>query len=113
MHCAEKKKYPRYLSAAMMSRTQTLGTNVKVFLREKLPKYNIGKANQKLLHRYMLVQSLSNRYMFLLYLDLDFMFEVRQDNCDQLAGTMNMKDYYDKVLKFKESNEIESAENLK
>jgi apolipoprotein D and lipocalin family protein len=85
MHCAEKKKYPRYLSALMMSRKQTLGSNVKVFLREKLPKYNI---------------------------DLDFMFEVRQDNCDNLSSSMNMKDYYETVLKYKESNEVESVENL-
>lgn len=85
MHCAEKKKYPRYLSALMMSRTLGLGTNVKVFLREKLPKYNI---------------------------DLDYMFEVRQDNCDQLAGSMNMKDYYENVLKNKESNEVEFVGNL-
>lgn len=85
MHCAEKKTYPRYLSALMMSRTRTLGHNVKVFLREKLPKYNI---------------------------DLDFMFEVRQDVCDQLVGSMNMKDYYEKVLKNKESNEVESVESL-
>lgn len=81
MHCAEKKKFPRYLSALMMSRSQTLGYNVKVFLREKLPKYNI---------------------------DLDFMFEVSQDdNCDRLKGSMNMKDYYNNVLKKKESNEVE------
>lgn len=85
MHCAEKKKYPRYLSALMMSRSRTLGYNVKVFLREKLPKYNI---------------------------DLDFMFEVRQDVCDLLKGSMNMKDYYEQVLKNKESNEVESAENV-
>lgn len=85
MHCAEKKKYPRYLSALMMSRTRSLGYNVKVFLREKLPKYNI---------------------------DLDFMFEVRQDVCDLLKSSMNMKDYYDQVLKNKESNKVESVENL-
>lgn len=86
MHCAEKKKFPRYLSALMMSRSQTLGYNVKVFLREKLPKYNI---------------------------DLDYMFEVRQDeNCERLKSSMNMKDYYENVLKKKESNEVEDLNEI-
>jgi apolipoprotein D and lipocalin family protein len=81
MHCAEKKKYPRYLSALMMSREPTVGYNVKVFLREKLPKYNI---------------------------DVDFMFDVRQDDCKNRITSM--KDYYDLVLKKKEDhvNEIVS-----
>lgn len=76
MHCAEKKKYPRYLSALMMSRKATLGYNVKAFLREKLPKYNI---------------------------DVDFMFEVRHDNCKN--GITSMKDYYELVLKKKEGDD--------
>ena len=75
MHCAEKKKNPRYLSALMMSRSQKLGYNVKVYLREKLPNYKI---------------------------DLDFMFEVRQDDCDKLLASTNMKDYFERVLKKKE-----------
>ena len=79
MHCAEKKKFPRYLSALMMSRKDILGTNVKAFLREKLPQYNI---------------------------DLDFMFEVKHEGCDKLEGSMNMKDYYEKVLKKKGEEEI-------
>lgn len=54
----------------MMSRTESLGYNVKVFLREKLPKYNI---------------------------DLDFFFEVRHDSC--VGGITNMRDYYDSFLK--------------
>lgn len=80
MHCAEKEKFPRYLSALMMSRNQRLGTNVKAFLREKLPQYNI---------------------------DLDFMFEVQQDEaCEQLEGSMNMQNYYEKVLKKKEEDDV-------
>lgn len=59
MHCAEKKKNSRYLSALMLSRESSLGTNVKSFLREKLPQYQI---------------------------DLDYMFEVRQDNEDCKEG---------------------------
>jgi apolipoprotein D and lipocalin family protein len=55
MHCAEKKRESRYLSALMMSRTPTLGSNVKAFLREKLPQYNI---------------------------DLDYMFDVKHEECD-------------------------------
>lgn len=73
MHCAEKKKNTRYLSALIMSRVPTLGLNVKAFLREKLPQYNI---------------------------DLDYMFEVNQENCDQMK-THFMEDYYENVLKNK------------
>jgi hypothetical protein len=73
MHCAEKKKNTRYLSALIMSRIPTLGRNVKAFLREKLPQYNI---------------------------DLDYMFEVKQENCDQMK-THLMEDYYENVLKAK------------
>lgn len=65
----------------MMSRTPTLGYNVKVFLREKLPKYNI---------------------------DLDLMLEVRQDECKN--GITSMKDYYDLVLKNKKEADISSME---
>lgn len=65
----------------MMSRTPSLGYNVKVFLREKLPKYNI---------------------------DLDLMFEVRQDECKN--GITSMKDYYDLVLKNKKETDISSME---
>lgn len=80
MHCAEKKKSSRYISALMMSRTTTLGYNVKAFLREKLPKYNI---------------------------DVDFMFEVRHDDCKN--GITSMKDYYEYVLKNKEYVEDEDV----
>ena len=62
MHCAEKKRSSRYLSALMLSRTPTLGHNVKVFLREKLPQYNI---------------------------DLDYMFDVYQDDCKEGIGKWN------------------------
>lgn len=81
MHCAEKKKSQRYLSALMMSRTPMLGHNVKVFLREKLPKYNI---------------------------DLNFMFDVRHDDCKN--GITSMKDYYDLVLKNKQDGDVSSME---
>ncbi|CRK87467.1 CLUMA_CG001268, isoform A [Clunio marinus] len=80
MHCAEKKKSSRYLSAFMLSRTEFLGHNVKAFLREKLPQYNI---------------------------DLDYMFEVRHDECK--SGITSMKEYYEYVLKNKASGEIDDA----
>jgi len=74
MHCAEKKKHSRYLSALMLSRTPTLGHNVKVFLREKLPhNFNIN---------------------------LDYMFEVKHDDCKH--NYTNMNEYYEHVLKLKE-----------
>lgn len=73
MHCAEKNRHSRYLSALMMSRTPTVGHNVKAFLREKLPKYDI---------------------------DLDFFFEVRHDNCQ--GGITSMIDYYENFLKDKQ-----------
>lgn len=62
----------------MMSRMPTLGFNVKAFLREKLPKYNI---------------------------DLDFMFEVRHDDCKN--GVTSMRDYYELFLKKKEEQVID------
>lgn len=73
MHCAEKKKHQRYLSALMLSRSESIGYNVKVFLREKLPKYNI---------------------------DIDFFFDVRHDKCE--GAISSMKDYYDSFLKNKD-----------
>ncbi|KAL7029311.1 hypothetical protein ACKWTF_006183 [Chironomus riparius] len=75
MHCAEKKRSSRYLSALMLSRTPTLGHNVKVFLREKLPQYNI---------------------------DLDYMFDVYQDDCKE--GIATMDEYYRYVLKNKDNS---------
>lgn len=57
MHCAEKKKHPRYLSALLLSRQPTLGDNVITFLREKLPRYDI---------------------------DLSFMFAINQTSCEHL-----------------------------
>lgn len=74
MHCAEKKKHPRYLSALLLSREPTLGDNVIAFLRyvsipflyhliilrifrEKLPRYDI---------------------------DLSFMFTINQTSCEHL-----------------------------
>ncbi|XP_022224811.1 insecticyanin-A [Drosophila obscura] len=57
MHCAEKKKHTRYLSALLLSREPTLGENVVNFLREKLPRYHI---------------------------DLSFMFDINQTACDNL-----------------------------
>lgn len=62
MHCAEKKRSSRYLSALMLSRTKTLGHNVKAFLREKLPQYNI---------------------------DLEFMFDVDHDEKNCIPGMGN------------------------
>ncbi|VEN61724.1 unnamed protein product [Callosobruchus maculatus] len=55
LHCAEKKKVPRYLSSFIMSRDPTLGVNVISYLREKLPKYDI---------------------------DLSYVFLMQQDNCN-------------------------------
>ncbi|XP_050099587.1 uncharacterized protein LOC126579908 isoform X2 [Anopheles aquasalis] len=54
MHCAEKTKSQKYLSALMLAREPTLPTNVKSFLREKLPRYDI---------------------------DLEQMFPIQQGNC--------------------------------
>ncbi|XP_053698372.1 apolipoprotein D [Sabethes cyaneus] len=54
MHCAEKTKTQKYLSALMLSREPTLTTNVINFLREKLPRYDI---------------------------DLSYMFTIPQANC--------------------------------
>jgi apolipoprotein D and lipocalin family protein len=71
MNCAEKIKNPRYLSALLMSRTKSLGHNVKVFLREKLPKYKI---------------------------DLAYMFPIKHDQCEKLNPSFNMKYYYDHVM---------------
>ncbi|XP_053678478.1 lopap [Anopheles nili] len=45
MHCAEKTKSQKYLSALMLSREPTLGQNVVNFLREKLPRYDIDVEN--------------------------------------------------------------------
>lgn len=36
MHCAEKKKSPRYMSSYIMSRQNSLEPNVISYLREKL-----------------------------------------------------------------------------
>ncbi|XP_052861590.1 uncharacterized protein LOC128268509 [Anopheles cruzii] len=41
MHCAEKTKSQKYLSALMLSREPILAPNVVAFLREKLPRYDI------------------------------------------------------------------------
>ncbi|CAD7091222.1 unnamed protein product [Hermetia illucens] len=60
MHCAEKSKSPRYLSALLLSREPTLATNVINFLREKLPRYGI---------------------------DLSFMFTINQTDCDEVEDT--------------------------
>lgn len=68
----------------MMSRSETLGTNVKAFLREKLPKYNI---------------------------DLDFFFDIRHDNCG--GGITSMRDYYEIVLKNKEDGDAVDVKTLK
>ncbi|XP_058811511.1 lopap [Topomyia yanbarensis] len=56
MHCAEKTKTQKYLSALMLSREPTLTQNVINFLREKLPRYDI---------------------------DLNYMFAIPQNNCTE------------------------------
>lgn len=73
MHCAEKKKYSRYLSALLLSRKSTLGTNVKNFLREKLPQYQI---------------------------DLDYMFEVHQNDKDCKEGIGNNTSLIVKIIQY-------------
>ncbi|KAK9882217.1 hypothetical protein WA026_019731 [Henosepilachna vigintioctopunctata] len=55
LHCAEKKKVPRYLSSFIMSRKPTLGINEKAYLRDKLPRYDI---------------------------DVSYLFDMSQDNCN-------------------------------
>ncbi|CAO1380455.1 unnamed protein product [Diamesa serratosioi] len=76
MHCAEKKRNPRYLSALLMSRTPLLGNNVKVFLREKLPKYNI---------------------------DLNYLFELQHSDCNHNITTL--KEFYEYQLTNFKSNQ--------
>ncbi|XP_055914962.1 insecticyanin-A [Eupeodes corollae] len=66
MHCAEKNKSPRYLSALLLSREPTLGDNVITFLREKLPRYDI---------------------------DLSFMFPINQSSCNELSESANETPY--------------------
>ncbi|XP_002067249.3 uncharacterized protein LOC6644630 [Drosophila willistoni] len=62
MHCAEKEKHPRYLSALLLSRQPTLGENYITYLREKLIPYHI---------------------------DLSFMFPINQSSCDHLMESSN------------------------
>ncbi|XP_055371080.1 uncharacterized protein LOC129605384 [Condylostylus longicornis] len=64
MHCAEKSKSPRYLSALLLSREPSVATNVASFLRDKLPQYDI---------------------------DLSFMFDIRQDE-DMCESVKNVSD---------------------
>uniref|UniRef100_A0A8D8C4Q4 Apolipoprotein D n=1 Tax=Culex pipiens TaxID=7175 RepID=A0A8D8C4Q4_CULPI len=67
MHCAEKTKAQKYLSALMLSRTPDLTPNVVNFLREKLPRYDI---------------------------DLGTMFGIPQSNCSALEGEQDPKKYF-------------------
>jgi hypothetical protein len=107
MHCAEKQKHSRYLSALLLSRKPNLGFNVKAFLREKLPQYEI---------------------------DLEYMFEVRQepedckegigrnyayvsDHCNKILISIflaTMEDFYEKVLqnKINSTTTSESSNNI-
>ncbi|XP_055615789.1 apolipoprotein D [Toxorhynchites rutilus septentrionalis] len=66
MHCAEKTKTQKYLSALMLSRQPTLTQNVINFLREKLPRYDI---------------------------DLQYMFPIPQENCTT-SGAEDPKKYF-------------------
>ena len=83
MHCAEKKRNPRYLSALLMSRTPHLGNNVKVFLREKLPKYNI---------------------------DLNYLFELQHSDCNHNITTL--KEFYEYQLTNSKANQNVKIINL-
>ncbi|XP_017029127.1 uncharacterized protein Karl [Drosophila kikkawai] len=56
MHCAEKKKHPRYLSALLLARKTSLADNEISFLRGKLPQD----------------------------IDKSFMFDIGQGSCDNL-----------------------------
>lgn len=56
MHCAEKKKHPRYLSALLLARKPALADNEISFLRGKLPQD----------------------------IDKSFMFDIGQGSCDHL-----------------------------
>lgn len=58
MHCAEKTKSNRYLSALMLSRNPSVAPNVISFLKEKLPQYDI---------------------------DISFMFPIDQNNCQKIV----------------------------
>lgn len=59
MHCAEKARSPKYLSALLLARTPKLAVNEVSFLREKLPRYDI---------------------------DLSFMFDIEQEACNRTDG---------------------------
>lgn len=83
MHCAEKKRNPRYLSALLMSRTPHLANNVKVFLREKLPKYNI---------------------------DLNYLFELQHTDCNHNITTL--KEFYEYQLTNSKANQNVKIINL-
>ncbi|XP_014243737.1 apolipoprotein D-like [Cimex lectularius] len=56
LHCAEKRKSPRYLTSLLLSRNTTLPQGVISFLRDKLPRYDIN---------------------------LDYMFDMTQSNCEE------------------------------
>ncbi|XP_022903789.2 apolipoprotein D [Onthophagus taurus] len=63
LHCAEKSKSPRYLSSFIMSREAVLGVNVISYLRDKLPRYDI---------------------------DLTYMFDMSQNDCDISQFELNI-----------------------
>ncbi|KAJ6638967.1 hypothetical protein Bhyg_11705 [Pseudolycoriella hygida] len=80
MHCAEKTKSERYLSALLLSREPVLGMNVINFLREKLPRYDI---------------------------DTSFMFPIDQENCKVTEKVsddqMKLFEYISELHQYEES----------
>ncbi|KAF6213298.1 hypothetical protein GE061_011016 [Apolygus lucorum] len=62
LNCAEKPKSPRYLTSLMISKTPNLAPGVVSFLRDKLPKYDIT---------------------------LDYMFEMKQENCEDPSKNLH------------------------
>ncbi|KAK3928725.1 Apolipoprotein D [Frankliniella fusca] len=58
LHCAEQEGSLRYLSSFILSRAPDLPANVQAYLRDKLTRYAI---------------------------DLEFMFPMAQDDCDNLV----------------------------
>lgn len=82
MHCAEKKKQPRYLSALLLSRRQNLGENVINFLRlvsTEIFIYTCCICGSDNLHLYF--REKLPRYD----IDLSFMFPINQTGCDRTA----------------------------
>lgn len=84
MHCAEKPKSNRYLSALMLSRTPTIGINVINFLR-----FECFNPSSIFSHMQNFILIFQFRYIFREKLpqydiDVSFMFPINQENCEKI-----------------------------